>query len=136
MQSSAVMVQMITQIATNIENLKTTTLIMHRKTKTNIAYLQDVVNQYHVISNPSIDGFESLGRQVFSFFRSQFHIIAEPEEVAILKGKTFVATLAERNARRLGHNMIGSNASNGSITDRISSIPPHALEMGDNYSIT
>jgi len=39
MQSSAVMVEMITQIATNIENLKTTTLIMHRKTKTNIAYL-------------------------------------------------------------------------------------------------
>ena len=63
-------------------------------------------------------------------------MVAEPEEAGIMREEVFVATLAVINARRLGQNIIGSNASNGNITYGTNPIPTHAFEMGDVRSIT
>ena len=63
-------------------------------------------------------------------------MVAEPEEAGILRGEAFVATLAVINARRLGQNNHGSNASNGSIIYGIINSQPYALEMGDVRSIS
>ena len=61
---------------------------------------------------------------------------AEPEEVRNRKGKAFVATLAIGDARRLGQNNHGSNASNVGMLNCIRLIPPHALEMGGFWIIS